>query len=126
MRKIRCSRCKKKFEYECMPPEACPTCMDERANAFAMVRDLVIELPGITALEVHDVTGVPMSTIMKYVSEGHLSIVPNSSMSDEQRQELLKQITRRIRAARSQGGTLQPQDTHEQSPKKDDDLFQWH
>ncbi|MCL2216525.1 MAG: hypothetical protein FWB91_05835 [Defluviitaleaceae bacterium] len=132
MRSIRCSRCKKKFEYEGMPPEICPTCVAERANALAIVRELVRELPGITALEVHDVTGVPMSTIMRYVAEGHLSVVSNSEMSEEQRQRLLRQVAGKIRELKSRNEAFRPVEPPSELPpeteppsENDDKGFQW-
>ena len=76
MRSVRCRRCKQMFEFEGLPPECCPRCKKIEDNQFMRVRELVRDHPGITALEVHEHTGVPFPTIMQYIEKGHLEIVP--------------------------------------------------
>ena len=70
MRTIRCQRCRQMFEYEGLPPPCCPLCAMARNSRFARVRELVKELPGITAMEAHQQTGVPLAEIMEYLRDG--------------------------------------------------------
>jgi len=75
MRTIRCKNCKKLYEYEGPLPEICPECRKEEELQYLHVRELVSNYPGITALEVHEHTGVPFTTIMKFVERGDLQVI---------------------------------------------------
>ena len=77
MRKIRCKRCRNMFEFDGLLPECCPRCKRIEDEQFYLVRDLVREFPGITAMEVSNYTGVSFSAIMRHVEAGDLEVVRN-------------------------------------------------
>ena len=83
MRIIRCRRCKEMFEYEGLPPPCCPSCQEIRNEQYDRVRDFVKEHPGISAVEVHHYTEVPLNAIMQFVEEGNLDIVKFKKPEDE-------------------------------------------
>ena len=127
MRSIRCRRCKQKFEYEGMVPQYCPACTGEKEATFQMVRDLVSAVPGITALEVHEITDVPISLIMQYVEEGHLQIRPDGSeMTEEQRRKLIGQVSSKIKAAKARKEAIQVPNPVEQQAPTGQPLINWH
>jgi hypothetical protein len=70
------------FEFEGLPPPGCPTCMMEREEQYQIVRAIVREFPGITAIEVHHITEVPMNIILRYINEGLLQVMPKSKGND--------------------------------------------
>ena len=82
-RTIRCRRCGQMFDYEGLPPPGCPTCMMEREEQYQIVRALVREFPGITAIEVNQVTEVPMEAILKYLDNGLLEVKPTRNSDGE-------------------------------------------
>jgi hypothetical protein len=63
------------FEYEGLPPPCCPDCQLYRDEQFYIVRTLVREYPGITALEVNKITDVPVDAILKFIDAGMLEVV---------------------------------------------------
>ncbi|MCL1884018.1 MAG: hypothetical protein FWF81_09745 [Defluviitaleaceae bacterium] len=63
------------FEYEGLPPPCCPPCRMEREEQYQVVRELVRLYPGITALEVHDFTEVPIYLILRYIEMGLLDVI---------------------------------------------------
>jgi len=82
MREIRCRRCGKMYSYEGMPPECCPLCAKERRAQYVMVRELVRQCPGITAVEVNQITEVPLEVILKFIDDGLLEVVPHGPPPD--------------------------------------------
>ena len=78
-RTIRCKRCKQIFEFEGAPPICCDNCKTAEAEQFVMVRELVKDHPGITALEASEQTGVAFATIMQYVARGDLEVVQSEN-----------------------------------------------
>jgi hypothetical protein len=56
--------------------------MMEREEQYQIVRAIVREFPGITAIEVHHITEVPMEIILKYINEGLLQVMPKSRKSE--------------------------------------------
>jgi len=64
------------YEYEGLPPPCCPDCQALRNEQFFMVREVVRECPGITALQVHHVTEVPMDVILRFIEKGMIEVVP--------------------------------------------------
>jgi len=51
----------------------------EREGEYQMVREIVREFPGITALEVNEHTQVPMEKILRYIDKGLLEVVENKN-----------------------------------------------
>ena len=98
MRTIRCPRCKQMYTYEGMPPTSCPQCKRVEDARFWEVRAVVKAFPGITALEVHEHTQVPMSVIMQYLDEGWLEV----ASADQQSQREYIGITQKIEAIRAE------------------------
>ena len=76
------------FTYEGLPPPCCPLCVMAQKERFVRVRALVKELPGITAMEAHQQTGVPISEIMELLEEGDLVVA--GSLSNRQQHDLEK------------------------------------
>ena len=69
---IRCRRCKKMYEYEGLPSNCCPQCEQELEEQFQTVRSTIKENPGITPLELANLTDVSLSTIMGFIKNGQL------------------------------------------------------
>jgi len=67
------------YEHEGMPPPACPMCMQLRNEQFYIVRELVREFPGITALQVNQATEVPMEIILRFVEMGMIEVMPTAN-----------------------------------------------
>ena len=88
VRTIRCNQCKKIFAYEGPLPSSCPNCKTEKQRRYMQIRALVKEMPGITALEIHERLDVPISEILEHVKEGSLEIV--SDLTDDEREMLKK------------------------------------
>ncbi|MCL2189965.1 MAG: hypothetical protein FWC16_13305 [Defluviitaleaceae bacterium] len=82
MNTIRCNVCKKMFSFDGLPPEACPPCRERKNALFQEVRQMVKENPGITALEVHHRTGVPIPNLVKYIESGMLEIIKTKGDMD--------------------------------------------
>ena len=78
-RTIRCRRCGQMFEYEGLPPPCCPVCQLEREEQYQIVRALVRDFPGITALEVHEITEVPMDVILRYINKGLIEVIEHKN-----------------------------------------------
>ncbi|MCL1863157.1 MAG: hypothetical protein FWF78_06290 [Defluviitaleaceae bacterium] len=72
---IRCRRCGNMFEVEGLVGPICDSCRLEREEQFQIVRIFVREHPGISALEVHQCTEIPMEAILKYINAGLLEVV---------------------------------------------------
>jgi len=72
MRTIRCQRCKQMFNYEGLPPDCCPLCTMMRAERTERVREILWDNPGITAIDVHNRTGVPINVILDMIERGDL------------------------------------------------------
>jgi len=88
MRTIRCRRCRQMFAYEGLPPPCCPDCAVKQNERLALVRALVMEFPGITAMEVQKHTGVPINEIMEYLKNGDLEVAtPLSHLAEEKLNE---------------------------------------
>jgi len=51
-------------------------CVKERNEQFYVVREVVREFPGITALQVNQATDVPMEVIMRFVELGMVEVMP--------------------------------------------------
>jgi len=83
LRSIRCKRCKQMFEFEGFeggqPPKRCPRCKDIEMQQYSMVRELVRDNPGITALEVSAYTEVSLPTILGFLKDGRLEIWSGSA-----------------------------------------------
>jgi hypothetical protein len=63
------------YRFDGMPPEACPACRARKDAQYQEARMVVKENPGITALEVHERTGVPLPNIARYIELGYFEIV---------------------------------------------------
>lgn len=74
MNTIRCNFCRQMYSYDGLPPEACPQCRSRREAQYQQVRELVKDNPGITAMEVHEITEVPLLTIARYIETGRLEV----------------------------------------------------
>ena len=74
-RTVRCRVCGNMYESEGIPSGACETCRMAREEQYQVVRAVVREYPGITALDVHEVTEVPMEVILRYIDKGLLEVV---------------------------------------------------
>jgi len=71
------------YEFEKgFPPPCCPKCKVVRDERFQKVRELIKRMPGITALEVHVITGVPLEMIMQFVRDGDIEAIPIASEKD--------------------------------------------
>jgi hypothetical protein len=63
------------FTFDGLPPESCLPCRQRKDVQYQKVREMVKDNPGITALEVHERTEVPLSTIAKYIESGLLEVM---------------------------------------------------
>jgi hypothetical protein len=70
------------FSFDGLPPDCCPACKQRKDAQFQKVRGMVKETPGITALEVHERTDVPLSTIIKYIEAGYLEVASSKENLD--------------------------------------------
>jgi hypothetical protein len=71
------------YQYEGLPPESCDPCKERKASQFQRVREIVKDSPGITALEVHQQTDVPLSAIVKYIEAGMLEVASVNESADK-------------------------------------------
>ena len=69
MRTIRCNRCKQMFEYDRMLPPCCPACQKQENENFEKVRKLIRERPNVTVTDAHEITGVPVEAILRYIDD---------------------------------------------------------
>jgi len=76
-RRLRCRRCKELFDIDGGMPEYCPACTQLKEEWKDKVRMLVWQSPGVTAAEVHVLTGVPFAVIMAMIKSGDLLVVPS-------------------------------------------------
>ena len=112
MKSFRCNRCKQMFESDGMPPPLCPKCQEAKDTQFRQVRDLVKENKGITVVEVHDRTGVPITNILQYVKQGALEVMQgNSEEALIRTQRLMDETTQEPSA----------KDAHDSSPLDKED-----
>jgi len=125
IRKLRCNQCGEKFESEGLPPMVCPNCQDLRDTQYYVVRELVREFPGITALEVHDFTEVPMEDILRYVDKGMLEVIP----TDKRDGKITERIERMMKRAKERKKLYEQQQKGEVVEKLDvlgeDEKFKW-
>ncbi|MCL2199966.1 MAG: hypothetical protein FWB80_13700, partial [Defluviitaleaceae bacterium] len=98
---IRCRRCGNMFEVEGLVGPICPSCKLEREEQFQIVRIFVREHPGISALEVHQCTEIPMEAILKYINAGLLEVV-NIENADGQVSERVGVMLRKAQAKKEQ------------------------
>ena len=75
-RKVRCRRCKQYYELDGGMPELCPSCTQLKEAWKDKVRMAVWEQPGITAVEVHVKTEVPLAVVMEMIKTGDLLVMP--------------------------------------------------
>jgi len=74
-RRVRCPRCKELYTFQDgLPPNACPDCTAKREAQIQHVRELIRSSPGINAMEVSRVTGVPINYIMKILADGDIEV----------------------------------------------------
>ena len=76
MREIRCKRCREMFEFAGINALTCPACLKEKEAQLEKVRTLLKESPGITAMKVHELTGVPVNIILRFIEGGMIEAVP--------------------------------------------------
>ena len=126
MKKIRCKRCGKMFEFDGELPPACPMCIRERNEQFYIVRELVREFPGITALQVNQATEVPMDVILRFVEEGRIEVVPNKN-KDGALDERIGLMIKKAKEMREFYRTHQEgKPTDKLDTLAEDDKFRWH
>ena len=78
LRRVRCQKCKELYSYESgLPPEMCPKCQEEKEAQAQQLRDLVWENRGITGMELHELTGIPIETVIKHIEDGLLEAAPD-------------------------------------------------
>ena len=71
MNEVRCSRCKVMFvPTDGKPPYICPKCKAGRDAKLRKLHELVRERPGITPMELHALTGVPINIITQAIKDG--------------------------------------------------------
>jgi hypothetical protein len=81
-----------------MPPPCCPSCQEERDFQFRLVREVVRECPGITALQVSYATEVPLEVILKFVESRKIEVVPLKDVEDNrERDGIYIKTAKRIR-----------------------------
>lgn len=79
MNMVRCPVCKKKYQFNGLPPQYCPECYLKEEEQYQRVRALVKERPGISILEASEITGVPHTKILRYLREERLETMPGST-----------------------------------------------
>ncbi|MCL2500133.1 MAG: hypothetical protein FWE90_07320 [Defluviitaleaceae bacterium] len=82
MNTVRCQLCKQMFSFDGLPPDSCPDCKRLKDIQFQSVREIVKDNPGITALEVHGRTDIPLPTIVRYIESGMLEIMSTKENLD--------------------------------------------
>jgi hypothetical protein len=70
------------YSFEGLPPDSCPQCKARKDAQYQRVREIVKDNPGITALEVHAITEVPITTIAKYIEAGMLEVMSKQDSLD--------------------------------------------
>lgn len=98
---IRCRRCGNMFEVEGLVGPICSSCKLEREEQFQIVRIFVREHPGISALEVHQCTEIPMGAILKYINAGLLEVI-NMGNEDGSISERVGVMLRKAEAKKQQ------------------------
>ena len=102
MRVVRCRRCRQMFAFEKgLPPACCPKCQRRKDEQFQLVRALVREMPGITALEVHVLTEVPVEAIMQFVQNGDIDAIPLASADDKELDERISLLVQKAKEKRN-------------------------
>ncbi|MCL1844843.1 MAG: hypothetical protein FWF77_02960 [Defluviitaleaceae bacterium] len=97
-RVVRCKLCQVMFQYEKgLPPPCCPNCQRRRNEILAIVRAVVREMPGITALEVHIITDVPVDVIMQFVKNGDIEVMPIASRDDSKVDERIGMLVKKAK-----------------------------
>ncbi|MCL2204716.1 MAG: hypothetical protein FWB88_12340 [Defluviitaleaceae bacterium] len=125
MKAMRCNTCKQMYTFDGPPPEACPPCRKRKDALFQTARAMVKENPGITALEVHERTGVPLPNIVRYIETGHFEIVASKTdMTMEEVQKWMRSVKKKGKQEReSQARTddvLPDVSDEPATPQKDD------
>ena len=68
----KCKRCDILFQYPETGPILCPNCTRKDEAEFDVVRDYLSEHPLSSGQEVHDATGIPIESIIRWLKEGRL------------------------------------------------------
>jgi hypothetical protein len=96
------------FSFDGLPPDACPPCRKKKDAQFIAVRRMVKDHPGITALEVYERTGVPLSTISNYVESGLLEVVSTKgNLGNTELQLWIDKSTQKGKKAKEQAVEVQ-------------------
>jgi len=116
------------FEYEGLPPPCCPRCKKLRDEQFHIVRDVVRECPGITALQVHQVTEISMDIILHFVENGMIEVIPTTN-KDGKLDERIGLMIEKAKELREQYKQHKEEDTpklDELSTEELKEKFTWH
>ncbi|MCL1843782.1 MAG: hypothetical protein FWF79_08210 [Defluviitaleaceae bacterium] len=130
-RLMRCRKCDTKFEPVGLESPLCPLCQQAKDEQYIVVRELVREYPGITALEVHEATEVPMHVILRYIENGMLEAVKDRGIRDDEISERIGLLIKRAkerkeifsRAATKHAAEAEAQRLDEM--RVEDDKFTW-
>ena len=128
---LRCRGCGQMFEHDNRLPSHCPACQIMREEQYQIVRAIVKEFPGITALEVHDFTEIPIETILRYINKGMIEVL--SKARDGEIEERIGVMIRKIKENRvllkkpekpkKSDSPFEPNILHEDESKE---KFTWH
>jgi len=115
------------YEHEGMPPPACPMCMKERNEQFYIVRELVREFPGITALQVNQATEVPMEVILRFVDMGMIEVMPTANKDGklDERIGLMIRKAKEMRQFYQQHEDAKGPKLDELLPNEEEGTFTW-
>jgi glutaredoxin len=110
------------FSFDGLPPESCPECKRAKDAQFQEVRTMVKENPGITALELHERTAVPLPSIIRYIESGVLEIVSTKENLDN----IDLQIWIDKSTAKGKKAKQKPEETAEKKPEVDVPDYNYH
>ncbi|MBO5487705.1 MAG: hypothetical protein J5988_12410 [Eubacterium sp.] len=80
---VKCQKCSGTMHYKGSGIYTCENCGWEYISSFGKVKKYIAEHGPSSAEEISSETGVPRSTINRYIHEGRVEPVPNPKRSGE-------------------------------------------